>query len=77
MTAKPDPSSFDLTSVEWTVSTHSGGGGNCVRVGVQNGHVLIGDSQNPDRLPHVYTPAEAKAWLEGVKGGEFDFLLDV
>ncbi|MEU8779085.1 DUF397 domain-containing protein [Streptomyces sp. NPDC048606] len=77
MTAKPDPSSFDLTSVEWTVSTHSGGGGNCVRVAVHSGHVLIGDSQNPDRPPHVYTPAEAKAWLNGAKDGEFDFLLDL
>ncbi|KOV48754.1 hypothetical protein ADK98_09665 [Streptomyces sp. H036] len=66
-----------MASVEWTVSTHSGGGGNCVRVGVQRGYVLIGDSQNPDRLPHVYTPGEAKAWLEGVKGGEFDFLLNL
>ncbi len=76
MTArKPDPSELDLTDVEWTVSSHSGGGGNCVRVGVKDGYVLVGDSQNPERLPHVYTPAEAKAWLLGAKDGEFDFLL--
>ncbi|WP_406176101.1 DUF397 domain-containing protein [Streptomyces sp. NBC_00996] len=37
MTAKPDPSSFDLASVEWTVSKYSGGGGNCVRVAVKDG----------------------------------------
>lgn len=77
MTAKPDPSSFDLASVDWKVSKYSGGGGNCVRVAEQGGYVLIGDSQNPDRLPHVFTPAEAKAWLEGAKDGEFDFLLDL
>ncbi|WP_093802120.1 DUF397 domain-containing protein [Streptomyces sp. Wb2n-11] len=77
MTAKPDPSSFDLTSVDWKVSKYSGGGGNCVRVAAQDGYVLIGDSQNPDRPPHVYTPGEAKAWLLGVKDGEFDFLLDL
>ncbi|MFF9458076.1 DUF397 domain-containing protein [Streptomyces flaveolus] len=75
MTVKPDPSSFDLESVAWKVSSYSGGGGNCLRIGVQRGYVLVGDSQNPDRLPHVYTPAEARAWLEGAKDGEFDFLL--
>lgn len=75
MTAKPAPSAFDPTSVEWTVSSYSGGGGNCVRVAVVDGHVLIGDSQNPDRPPHVFTPAEAKAWLLGAKATDFDFLL--
>ncbi|RGA04276.1 DUF397 domain-containing protein [Microbispora hainanensis] len=74
---KPHPSSFDLTNVEWTVSRHSGGGGNCVRVAVVDGYVLLGDSQNPDRQPHVFTPAEAKAWLLGAKEGNFDFLLDL
>ncbi|WP_327391406.1 DUF397 domain-containing protein (plasmid) [Streptomyces microflavus] len=76
MTVKPDPSSLDLTGVEWTISSRSGGSGNCVRVAVQDGYVLVGDSQNPDRLPHVFTPSEIKAWLEGVKDGEFDFLLN-
>ncbi|MFE1189991.1 DUF397 domain-containing protein [[Kitasatospora] papulosa] len=77
MTVKPDPSTFDLESVEWTVSSRSGGSGNCVRVGVQGGYVLVGDSQNPERLPHVYTASEAKAWLEGAKNGEFDFVLNL
>ncbi|MFD6967216.1 DUF397 domain-containing protein [Streptomyces sp. NPDC059949] len=72
---KPAPSEFDLSAVEWVVSSHSGGGGDCVRVGMQDGFVLVGDSKNPDRLPHVYTPGEAKAWLLGAKDGEFDFLL--
>ncbi|MBK3644097.1 DUF397 domain-containing protein [Streptomyces sp. LBUM 1478] len=77
MTSKPDPSSFDLASIEWTVSQYSGGGGNCVQVAVQDGYVLIGDSQNPGRLPQVFTPAEAKAWLLGAKDTDFDFLLDL
>ncbi|MFE3166644.1 DUF397 domain-containing protein [Streptomyces sp. NPDC059224] len=75
MTAKPDPSTFDLTSVDWKVSKYSGGGGNCVQVAVVNGYVLIGDSQNPSRQPQVFTPAEAKAWLLGAKDTDFDFLL--
>ncbi|MEU9254506.1 DUF397 domain-containing protein [Streptomyces sp. NPDC048270] len=78
MTArKPDPSSFDLTAIEWTVSKYSGGGGNCVRVGVQDGWVLVGDSQNPDRPPQVFSPAEGKAWLLGAKDTDFDFLLNL
>ncbi|GAA1237081.1 DUF397 domain-containing protein [Streptomyces rhizosphaericus] len=77
MTAKPDPSSFDLTSVEWTVSKQSGGAGNCVQVAVVDGYVLIGDSKNPDRKPHVFTPDEAKAWLLGAKDTDFDFLLEL
>jgi hypothetical protein len=77
VTAKPDPSTFDLTSVEWTVSKYSGGGGNCVQVAVKDGYVLIGDSQNPGRPPQVFTPAEAKAWLLGAKDTDFDFLLDL
>ncbi|MGW1607391.1 DUF397 domain-containing protein [Streptomyces eurythermus] len=77
MTEKPDPSSLDLTSVDWKVSKYSGGGGNCVRVGLKDGYLLIGDSQNPDRLPHVFTAAEAKAFLLGAKDTDFDFLLDL
>ncbi|MEV4976790.1 DUF397 domain-containing protein [Streptomyces scopuliridis] len=73
--SKPAPSEFDLSDIEWTVSSHSGGEGDCVRVGVKDGFVLVGDSKNPDRLPHVYTPGEIKAWLLGAKDGEFDFLL--
>ncbi|WP_406422745.1 DUF397 domain-containing protein [Streptomyces sp. NBC_00873] len=38
---------------------------------------MVGDSQNPDRLPHVFTPTEAKAWLLGVKDSDFDFLLEL
>ncbi|MEU2516589.1 DUF397 domain-containing protein [Streptomyces syringium] len=77
MTArKPDPSELDLTDVEWRVSSHSGGGGNCVRMGAKDGYILVGDSQNPGRLPHVFTTAEAQAWILGAKDGEFDSLLD-
>ncbi|MFM9615417.1 DUF397 domain-containing protein [Streptomyces niveiscabiei] len=62
--SKPAPSEFDLSAVEWVVSSHSGGGGDCVRVGTQDGFVLVGDSKNPDRLPHR-APAFARiapAW---------------
>ncbi|GAA4199666.1 DUF397 domain-containing protein [Streptosporangium oxazolinicum] len=72
--SKPDPSAFDLTDVKWQVSSHSGGGGNCVRIASKNGYILVGDSQNPDRLPHVYTLTEFRAFALGARDGEFDHL---
>ncbi|MFE7114465.1 DUF397 domain-containing protein [Streptomyces sp. NPDC057654] len=74
MSIKPDPADFDLTDVVWKVSSHSGGGGNCVRVGTKDGFILLGDSQNPDREPHVFTPAEWSAFVLGTRDGEFDNL---
>ncbi|MCM2393168.1 DUF397 domain-containing protein [Streptomyces albipurpureus] len=72
---KPDPADLDLTQVEWTVSTHSGGGGDCVRIGTLDGHILIGDTKNPERTPHIFTPAELQAFILGARDGEFDHLL--
>ncbi|MFD4241847.1 DUF397 domain-containing protein [Streptomyces sp. NPDC058525] len=75
--SKPTPAELDLSDVEWVVSSYSGGGGDCVRIGEKDGFVLVGDTKNPDRPPHIYTPSEARAWLQGAKAGEFDFLLDL
>ncbi|WP_097870311.1 DUF397 domain-containing protein [Streptomyces sp. rh34] len=75
MTPEPAPSTFARTSVEWTVSQYSGGGGNCVQAAVKDGYVSIGDSQNPGRLPQASTPDEAKAFLRGAKDTDFDFPL--
>lgn len=74
-TIKPDPSQLDLSGVEWQTSSFSGGGGDCVRLGTIGDLVLIGDSKNPDRPPHVFTQSEARAFILGVQGGEFDHLL--
>ncbi|MFJ4623647.1 DUF397 domain-containing protein [Streptomyces sp. NPDC088812] len=49
----------------------------CVRIGTKDGYLLVGDSKNPDRAPHVFTPGEARAFLLGAKAGEFDYLLDM
>ncbi|EDY51740.1 DUF397 domain-containing protein (plasmid) [Streptomyces clavuligerus] len=66
---------LDLTRVQWTVSSHSGGGGHCIRIGALDGHILIGDTKNPDRTPHIFTPTELRAFLLGVRDGEFDHLV--
>ncbi|MFJ6661340.1 DUF397 domain-containing protein [Streptomyces sp. NPDC091377] len=69
----PDPARLDLSRVEWTVSSYSGGGGDCVRVGAINGHTLIGDTKDPDRLPNIFTPQAARAFFRGVKSGKFNY----
>ncbi|MGW7521684.1 DUF397 domain-containing protein [Streptomyces sp. NPDC054796] len=75
MEAKPDPSTLDLTTVDWQTSSYTGGGGECVRVGEKDGYVLIGDTKNPGRVPQIYTRSEIRAFLLGVRDGEFDRLL--
>ncbi|GLF98150.1 DUF397 domain-containing protein [Streptomyces yaizuensis] len=45
----PDPS-----TITWTVSSYSGGGGNCVQAAPHPdaaGFILLGDSKRPDQLP--------------------------
>lgn len=74
MTAdKPNPADLDLTDVEWV--TASGGGGNCVQLGRKDEFILVGDSKNPDRPPHVFTLGEARTFFQGAKEGVFDALL--
>ncbi|MGW6145555.1 DUF397 domain-containing protein [Streptomyces sp. NPDC055140] len=72
---KPDPSTLDLSDVEWQVSDFpSGGGGNCVRFGRKGEWILIGDSHNPDGLPLVFTRKELESAILGAKAGQFDQL---
>jgi hypothetical protein len=68
---RPDLSEFDLSDVVWTISSHSGGGGDCVKVGRLGDWVLVGDTKCPDRLPLVCSVSEAQAWILGAKGGAF------
>lgn len=67
----------------WRKSTRSSGGDNCVEVatattgtaGTSGAERVIGvrDSKQRGRGPVLeFTPAEWRAFVEGVKGGEFD-----
>lgn len=48
-------------------------GNNCVEVSVtQTGAVLLRDSKAPDQGPYTFSSAEWKAFIAGVKAGEFD-----
>ncbi|MGK5499403.1 DUF397 domain-containing protein [Streptomyces sp. URMC 125] len=63
-------------STTWTKSSFSEGeGANCIELAVQDGHVLIRESDRPDEVV-VTTPAKLDAFLKGAKAGEFDHLVD-
>ncbi|GAA4185912.1 hypothetical protein GCM10022252_17060 [Streptosporangium oxazolinicum] len=67
----------DLADVAWRVSTRSpDGGGQCVEAGPPadgSGRVAVRHSRRPGAEVIVYTHAEWRAFVGGVKNGEFDF----
>lgn len=65
-----------LGDVKWRKSSHSNSQGNCVEFGaLPDGTFAIHDSKNPQAGALVYTHAEIRAFVAGVKDGEFDDLL--
>lgn len=62
-------------SVRWRKAGRSGQG-NCVEVAAVAGRIGVRDSKDPDGAVLMYTVAEWDAFLDGVKRGEFDDLLD-
>ncbi|MEU1722692.1 DUF397 domain-containing protein [Nonomuraea sp. NPDC005692] len=69
-----DLTATQLTGAVWRKSSRSGnGGGNCVEVATNlAGIIAVRDSKNPTGSALVFTPAEWKAFLGGVRLGEFD-----
>jgi len=56
----------------YTKSSHSGYG-SCVEVRLlSDGRVALRDSKDVTKPPHEFTPAEWRAFLDGVRDGEFD-----
>jgi hypothetical protein len=60
--------------LRWRKSTFSGAnGGGCVEVADHNGMILVRDTKEHGRGPvHRYTPEEWRAFIAGVRNGEFD-----
>lgn len=54
-------------------SSFSGQQGSCVEVEQIGNEFHVTDSKYPGRPAHVYTRAEWRAFLQGVRNGEFDF----
>jgi Domain of unknown function (DUF397) len=64
----------DLSGAVWKKSSRSGNnGGNCVEVATNlPGVVAVRDSKDRTGPALVFTPSEWRAFLGGVKDGEFD-----
>jgi hypothetical protein len=58
--------------IEWRKSTHSVDGG-CVEVAIIEGRVAVRDSKNREGPMLTFTPIEWRAFLAGVRTGEFDY----
>lgn len=65
-----------LTGICWQKSRRSNSQGACVELGgLSDGEIAIRNSRFPDGPALLYTRAEIRALIEGVKEGDFDHLL--
>ncbi|MEO3809481.1 DUF397 domain-containing protein [Sphaerisporangium sp. B11E5] len=63
----------DLSNARWRKSSFSGSGNDCVEVASNLPEVVgVRDSKNPAGPVLVVTPGEWSAFVNGVKGAEFD-----
>ena len=66
----------DVAGARWRKSGRSSAQGNCVETAkLADGQVAVRNSRHPSGPALIFTEAEACAFLEGVKDGDFDYLL--
>jgi hypothetical protein len=66
----------DLRWARWHKSGRSSAQGNCVETArLADGQVAVRNSRHPAGPALIFTEAEARAFLEGVKDGDFDYLV--
>ena len=61
----------DPATVNWHKSSHSTNNG-CVEVAQIDDQIAVRDSKDPSGPVLVFTPHEWRAFLAGVRDGEFD-----
>jgi hypothetical protein len=63
-----------IDDLRWRKSSFSGNGGaSCVEVADRDGMILVRDTKDHGKGPiHRYTPDEWRAFVAGVRNGEFD-----
>jgi hypothetical protein len=65
-----------LATVTWQKSHHSNPSGECVELGeLPSTGIAIRNSRDPDGPALLCTRAEAGAFIQGAKNGEFDLLV--
>lgn len=67
---------MDLSAAVWRKSSRSSdNGGQCVEVAMNlPGVVGVRDSKDPDGPKLIFTPAEWRAFIAGLKSGDFALL---
>ncbi|WP_332873399.1 MULTISPECIES: DUF397 domain-containing protein [Nocardia] len=60
-------------NAKFAKSTFSDGGGGCVEVASGDGRIAVRDSKDPSGPMLWFTTSEWRAFLAGVRAGEFDF----
>ncbi len=63
-----------MDALNWRKASYSASnGGGCVEVADHDGMILVRDTKDHGRGPvHRYTPGEWRAFVAGVRNGEFD-----
>jgi Domain of unknown function (DUF397) len=65
-----------LRGARWRKSGRSSAQGNCVEAARLTSHeVAVRNSRHPEGPALIFSDAEVRAFLEGVKDGDFDHLL--
>ena len=62
---------MNLATANWRKSSHSGSNG-CVEVAHGDDQIAVRDSKDPSGPMLLFTPVEWRAFLAGVRDGEFD-----
>lgn len=61
----------------WQKSSYSGEGSNCIYIAsTANGTIKIRESDAPEAIVTT-TPAKLRAFIQGIKAGEFDHFAEV
>ncbi|MFF4606156.1 DUF397 domain-containing protein [Streptomyces sp. NPDC001339] len=65
-----------MHDLEWQKSSFSNGGNpdNCIELAPTDGAILMRESDDPNVIVTT-TPAKLRAFIQGVKAGEFDHLV--